>query len=641
MSVEQNTDHQPLNDTRTHPLEPLSVTEIRLSADVVRRAHDLGAGMRFETIELKEPSVDAPSDIPTPRRTFVCTYDTVTGDLYEAVVDLDNRTLESWLQRPGAQPRIGPDEFLNAERLALEDPRFVSALENRGVTDLSLVCADPWSVGRCGLPGEDHHRLVQTIVWVRSGANDNQFAHPVEGLCAIIDINNGEVLSVEDTGPEIPWNDSNYASRFQSEFRTDLKPIEVVQPEGASFRVDGYAVEWAGWKFRIGFTAREGVVLHDLQLKDNDRWRPVMRRASIAEMIVPYGSPHGLHARKNAFDCGEYGIGAMANSLELGCDCLGSIHYFDGILSDIHGDAYVIKNAICMHEEDTGILWKHADFRTGDVDTRRGRRLVISFIATVGNYEYLYYWYLHLDGSVELEVKATGIINTAGIDSQAARAFGTEVIPDVLGQIHQHIFCARLEMSIDGPDNAVMEINTEVLPEGPENPVGNAFQAVETLLETEAMGKRNASIGTNRYWKIVNRAERDELGRHAGYRLLPTSCVTALGGPRSQLGLRAGFTRHHLWVTPTHETQRWPAGDYVNQSQPGEGLPRWTQADRNIVDRPITVWHCFGLHHLPRPEDFPVQPTVSCSMMLTPDGFFPSNPTLDVPPASSTHSCHV
>ena len=64
-----------------------------------------------------------------------------------------------------------------------------------------------------------------------------------------------------------------------------------------------------------------------------------------------------------------------------------------------------IKNGICIHEEDTGILWKHYDFRNESTEIRRGRRLVISSISTVGNYDYAYYWYLNLDGEIEFEMK--------------------------------------------------------------------------------------------------------------------------------------------------------------------------------------------------------------------------------------------
>ena len=109
--------------------------------------------------------------------------------------------------------------------------------------------------------------------------------------------------------------------------------------------------------------------------------------------------------------------------------------------------------------------------------------------------------------------------------------------------------------------------------------------------------------------------------------------------PGSQVGERAGFAGYDLWVTQTHANERWPAGDYVNQSARGEGLPAYAAQDRPIVDRAITVWHTFGHHHVPRPEDYPVQPVVSCGFTLQPFGFFDRNPTLDVPPSKKRHSC--
>lgn len=621
----------------TRPLDPLTVEEIEAAARHVRARHDLGPGMRFETIVLDEARADS------GRHAFVSTYDIHSGALYEAVVALASGEVLSFIHRPGARPRIAPDEFLTAEALIREDPRFRAGLARRGIADASLVCCDPWSCGVFDHPDEAGRRCILVFVWVRARPFDNQYAHPVEGLTAIVDIDAGVVLRVDDDpdAAPVPSAESNYAARFQTAFRQDLKPIEVVQPQGPSFTVDGYQVEWCGWRFNVGFTPREGLVLHDLALRDGDRYRPILRRAALAEMVVPYGSPHGAHMRKNAFDCGEYGIGVLANSLELGCDCLGAIHYFDAVVNRIDGSADVIRNAVCLHEEDSGILWKHTDFRTGHVEVRRGRRLVISFIATVGNYEYGFFWYLQLDGTIELDVKLTGIINTAGLlpDGSAGRA--TRVGAGVVGHIHQHLFNVRLDMAVDGPDNTVVEVDTLADPPGPDNPWHNALTVTETPLLTEAQACRNADPARHRSWKIVNRGQRTGLGHHPAYKLVPTSAIAAYPLPGSQVGTRAGFTAHHLWVTQTRADERWPAGDYVNQSTAGEGLPRYAAQDRPIADRPITVWHTFGHHHIVRPEDYPVQPVVHCGFLLAPCGFFERNPTLDVPPARSSHSCCV
>ncbi|MGH7153099.1 MAG: primary-amine oxidase, partial [Acetobacteraceae bacterium] len=337
-----------------HPLDPLSAEEVAEAARIVRAAHDLGAGMRFETIMLAEPSVsrgDATTD-HADRCAFVSVYDTKSGDLHEALVSLPRHEVTSWRKRPGARPRIAAEEFLLAENAVKNDARFIAALARRGITDLERVRVDPWSAGVFGHKEETDRRIIHGFAFLRDNAYDNQYAHPIEGLNATVDINRGEVLRVTDTGVvPVPAGARNYAARFQTSWRTDLKPIEVVQPQGPSFVVRGNEITWCGWRLRVGFTPREGLVLHDVEISDNGRRRPVLRRAALAEMVVPYGSPHGGHPRKNAFDCGEYGIGMLANSLSLGCDCLGAIHYFDAVANRIDGSPLVIPNAICVHEE--------------------------------------------------------------------------------------------------------------------------------------------------------------------------------------------------------------------------------------------------------------------------------------------------
>jgi primary-amine oxidase len=90
-----------------------------------------------------------------------------------------------------------------------------------------------------------------------------------------------------------------------------------------------------------------------------------------------------------------------------------------------------------------------------------------------------------------------------------------------------------------------------------------------------------------------------------------------------------------LWVTAFHPDEMYAAGRYPNQSAGGDGLPAFTAADRPLIDTDIVVWHSFGLHHIPRPEDFPVQPVITAGFALHPDGFFAENPALDVPPSAS------
>ena len=121
---------------------------------------------------------------------------------------------------------------------------------------------------------------------------------------------------------------------------------------------------------------------------------------------------------------------------------------------------------------------------------RRSRRLVLSFIATVGNYEYGFFWYFYQDGTIQFESKLTGCLSTGALAPGAATpAYGALVAPQLYAPSHQHFFNVRLDMCVDGPDNTVQEINTEAVPPGPDNPHDNAFvhKAVSFTRESEAV----------------------------------------------------------------------------------------------------------------------------------------------------------
>jgi primary-amine oxidase len=356
-------------------------------------------------------------------------------------------------------------------------------------------------------------------------------------------------------------------------------------------------------------------------------------------MVVPYADPGPIRFWQNYFDTGEYQLGRLANSLELGCDCLGEITYVDAVVTDGAGDPATIANAICIHEEDVGVLWKHTDPANGSRQTRRQRRLVISFFVTVGNYDYGFYWYLYLDGTIELECKATGIVFTAHYDSRIA-PYASEVAPGVAAPYHQHLFNVRLDMSVDGDVNAVDEVEVAPMPIGPDNPYGNAFQRSARRLPTESAAVRMAAPEVGRAWHIVNPVERNRLGSPTAYALTPQGLPVLQAAPGSAIHDRATFAAKHLWVTRFDAAERYPAGDLVNQSPPGEGLPAYVAADRDIDGQDIVVWHTFGLTHFPRPEDWPIMPVDTCGFTLKPVGFFDRNPTLDVPAPGGKH-CHA
>jgi primary-amine oxidase len=635
----------------SHPLDPLTLAEIAAACALVRTGRDLPPRCRFPIVRLEEPDK---ADLRAyeggaslPRLAFVVVLDTMSGVADEYIVDLTHNRIRDEKRLPNeaapyGQPPVMIEEFLRCETIVKSDEGWRAAMRRRGLTDhdMDMAQIDPFSSGFFDRDFERGRRIVRAVSYFRENLKDNAYAHPIEGVVAVVDLIANKVTNLVDDAEVIPVpkKKRGYAAADIASPRQGLKPLHIVQPEGPSFKVDGWHVDWQNWSFRVGFTRREGLVLHQLAYRDGDRTRPIIHRASVTEMVVPYADPTTNHYWKSAFDAGEYGLGALANALELGCDCLGHIHYFDVAAADNLGQPFTMPNAVCMHEEDYGILWKHYEFRNDTFEVRRSRRLVISFFATVGNYDYGFYWYLYQDGTIKLEAKLTGIIQTAALMPGSAYPWGGLVDDNLGGPTHQHFFNARLHMDIDGGGNSVTQHEFAPRPWGTDNPHGNVFDVKSRTLSRELDAAAIADGQSGRYWKIINPTARNHVGNPTGYKLVVTPSPVMLAQEGSFVRRRGGFATKHVWVTAYDPAEKYASGDYPNVHAGGDGLPRYIQQNRSIENTDIVVWHSFGHTHVCKPEDFPVMPMEYTGFTLKPNGFFDANPANDLPPERNSAS---
>ncbi len=504
-------------------------------------------------------------------------------------------------------------------------------------------------------------------MYYRPHVDDSQYTFPLD-FTPIFNADTQEIVhidvpSVRRSVNQAPPNNYHPAAiEAEGGYRKDLKPINITQPEGVSFKVDGRIIEWQNWKVHVGFNYREGIVLNNITYNDKGNERGVFYRLSLAEMVVPYGNPEHPHQRKHAFDLGEYGGGYMTNSLALGCDCKGAIHYMDANFVNRAGSSQTIKNAICIHEEDAGILFKHTDFRDDSVIVTRGRKLLISHVFTAANYEYCVYWTFHQDGTVQLEIKLTGILNTYAMNpGEDIHGWGTEVYPGVNAHNHQHLFCLRIDPNIDGPNNTIFQVDAKAAAGevgSEENKHGNAFYAHKTkyTTPTEAMADYDGS--SSRTWEMANTNKVNPYShKPVSYKLVSREVPTLLPKEGGLVWKRAGFARHAIHVTKCkkppmnyfpiltntsllsidQDDQLHPAGRHVPQTSghPSLGLPEWiaSHPNENIENTDVVLWHTFGITHFPSPEDYPIMPAEPMTLLLRPRNFFLKNPALDVPPS--------
>jgi primary-amine oxidase len=623
-----------------HPLDPLSADELALAAAIVSADGRLGDRLVFSVVETLEPPKDH-LDAGPPREAFAALLDTGSGTTYEAVVDLAGGTVRALRAVPGAHIAHHEGDFATVERVVKADPRHDEALALRGLRadDVSVGLFPAGNRDRSRWPGR---RIARSTTWVTRDRLPDTC--PVEGIVAVVDLVTDELLEFSDHGPKpVPPAAPSFLAAEQRALRDDLRPLAITQPDGVSFALEGSELRWQRWRMRLGFTAREGLVLHTVGYEDGGAVRSIAHRLSLSEMVVPYGDPSPAHNDRAVFDGGEINMGTLANSLQLGCDCLGEIRYVDAVVADADGTPRTIANAICIHEEDHGVLWKHSIPALGIHEVRRSRRLVVSWFATVSNYDYGFYWSFYEDGSIELEAKLTGVVLVAALDEGESPVAGERVAPGLAGINHQHHFCVRLDLDVDGPRNTVVESEAEAVAPGPQNPNGNAFTTRRTVLGSEAQARRDADPMAARSWTVVNPERRNAHGGPVGYRLVPGENVRALAADGSRSLARAGFLRHHLWVTPNHAAERYAAGAYPTLADGSrDGLHVWSQADRPLEGEDVVLWYVFGHHHVPRPEDWPVMPVWRMGFSLKPSGFFDANPALDVAPPAPAHGsqCH-
>lgn len=671
----------------SHPLDPLSPAEISVAVATVRAAGptpEVRDSMRFVEVVLVEPDknvvalADAyffppfqpsllprtkggpviPSKLP-PRRARLVVYNKKSNETSIWIVELSQvhavtrgghhrgKVVSSRVV-PDIQPPMDAEEYAQCEAAVKAFPPFKEAMKKRGIEDMDLVMVDAWCVGCYSDADAPSRRLAKPLIFCRTESDcpmENGYARPVEGIYVLVDMQNMVVIEFEDRKlvplpPADPLRNYTRGETRGGVDRSDVKPLQIVQPEGPSFRVNGYFVQWQKWNFRIGFTPREGLVIYSVAYLDGSRGRrSVAHRLSFVEMVVPYGDPNEPHYRKNAFDAGEDGLGKNAHSLKKGCDCLGYIKYFDAHFTNFTGGVETIENCVCLHEEDHGMLWKHQDWRTGFAEVRRSRRLTVSCICTVANYEYGFYWHFYQDGKIEAEVKLTGVLSLGALQPGESRKYGTMIAPSLYAPVHQHFFIARMDMEVDCKPgeafNQVVEVDVKVEKPGGSNVHNNAFYAEETLLKSEMQAMRDCNPLTARHWIVRNTRTVNRTGQLTGYKLVPGSNCLPLAGPDATVFRRAAFLKHNLWVTAYARDEMFPGGEFPNQNpRIGEGLPAWVKQNRPLEESDIVLWYVFGITHVPRLEDWPVMPVERIGFMLMPHGFFNCSPAVDVPPSA-------
>lgn len=625
-----------------HPLDPLEAGEIESAVAILKAMRNFPKEALFSTVQLNEPPKtevwNYKSGTAFRREAFAIVMDRKLNKTFEATIDLKSKKIVSWKEIADVQPLIFDGEYEDLRRIVKADSRWQAAMRKRGINDFEKVEVDGWAIGQ--VDPKFKGRLMRGLSYFK-GDGDNYYGRPIEGVVAIVDLTRGTVIDLSDSGVvPVAAKGQDFSEQAIGKLREKPKPLVISQPNGASFTINGNEINWQKWRFRYTMHPREGIVLHTVSYDDDGKLRPILYRAALSEMVVPYGDPDANWRWRAAFDVGEYNIGRNSYPLEKNLDAPENAQYLDVNFADDEGAVSTRKGVLAIYERDGGIAWKHYNFLTERNESRRARELVLSAIATIGNYDYAINYVFKQDGSIEVDLALTGIMLAKGVKEKRADEMHSTMKMDSTGHLvaenvvaphHQHFFNFRLDFDVDGTNNSVTELNSAAMPKSADNPYSNGFVMRETMFKNEREAQRSLDMQTARVWSVMNPTAKNPLGHNTSFIIIPGANSLPYVAPDAPVRLRAQFINNHFWATRYNADELYAAGVFPNQSKGGGGLPQYISNNEPLENTDVVVWYTLGVTHIPRPEEWSVMPTTHVGFKLIPGAFFDRNPALDIP----------
>ncbi|NUU66505.1 primary-amine oxidase [Enterobacteriaceae bacterium BIT-l23] len=631
-------------EKQPHPLNGLNDKEITQAVAAIKGWKAYQPGMRFSAVTLSEPPKAQVWDfalngkpVSAPRQASVTLLD--GAQVIESEVNLADGSVTRWRPVKDAHGMVLLDDFATVQKVVESSPEYAAALKKHGVDDVSKVVTTPLTVGY--FDGKDgltrDKRLLKVVSYLDVG-DGNYWAHPIENLVAVVDLQQKKVLKVEQ-GPAVPIPTVPRPYDGRDREVSPLKPLNITEPEGKNYTITGETVSWLNWRFHLRLDSRVGPVFSTVTWNDNGEPRKVMYEGSLGGMIVPYGDPDVGWYFKAYLDSGDYGMGTLTSPIERGKDAPGNAVLLNETLADYTGKPTEVPRAIAIFERYAGPEYKHQELGKPNVSSER-RELVVRWISTVGNYDYIFDWIFHQNGTIGIDVGATGIEAVKGVKSRTMHdpsaeqdtRYGTLIDHNIVGTTHQHIYNFRLDLDVDGENNVLTGMDPVVKPNQAGGPRTSTMQLDHHRYTTEQQAIQKFDPATIRL--LSNAQKENRMGNPVSYQIIPYAGGThpvasgANFAPDEWIYHRLNFMDKQIWVTRYNPDERWPEGKYPNRSTHDTGLGQYSADNQSIDNQDLVVWLTTGTTHVARAEEWPMMPTEWVHALLKPWNYFDETPSL-------------
>ncbi|KAF2225193.1 hypothetical protein BDZ85DRAFT_233684 [Elsinoe ampelina] len=399
----------------------------------------------------------------------------------------------------------------------------------------------------------------------------------------------GTWAQTDQAGPVLPFDDES--------------PPVMVAPSGPRYAVDVERkyVEYMDWSFYIGFTRDRGMALYDIKYKG----QRILYELGLQEALAHYASNDPFQSGTAYLDS-YYGFGPYAFELVNGYDCPSYATYLNSTFY-VSEQTRTHLNSICLFEYDADYpMQRHST--SSYVSVRKNVYLTVRSVSTVGNYDYAFSYTFSQDGTIGMEVRASGYIqSTYGASYNAD--FGWQIHDALSGSMHDHVLNYKADFDILGTDNSLLiQEQIPITRSFSWSPTPrNTMQLVRSYVESEASSRLFWGPNGATEYVVVNRDAPNKYGNPRGYRILPSAPTAHLTVQNSSsLRRSANWASHDVQVTRQHDHEPRAAHPYNSQdvNDPPIDFDRFFDGE-SLDQQDLVVWLNLGMHHVPHTGDLP------------------------------------
>ncbi|KOG31238.1 copper amine oxidase [Streptomyces resistomycificus] len=347
----------------------------------------------------------------------------------------------------------------------------------------------------------------------------------------------------------------------------------------AAYRIEQKLSTGTTWRMCWRYDGKAGLVLDDVSYQPKGETKPikVLNSARLGQIHVPYDDGKWEYDDLTGYNFAQ-GLMELAPG-ECPGGTIKSVKVPDGNPDDPN------VKGLCTTTRSRGHAYRMQDNFTNKLYQAQGKDFLVYTVNQVGWYEYMTEWRFQDDGTITMNVGATGSLSYDDYDSGDGRGWPIGKGAKAAATSHSHNVFWRLDFALDGSSkNRVEQYDSAVTTRGQRTPT---TKTTRTKVTKEAAGDTKAY----RWWRMVSAAGKNKDGHARSYEIVPGTTTKYPG---------RSYTKHDLYFTQYNKCQLFASNNPGSCAGTGKSVDKWVNGQ--TLTHPI-VWMNVGFHHIARDED--------------------------------------